>query len=168
MSVDGVQFPSRVTFPQGGGTGRQNPAAGNAGAAQRQIDAVVAQLAAADRSVREHEQAHLAAAGPYARGGPSFSYELGPDGKRYAVGGEVAIDASPDPSSPEATIRKAEIVRQAALAPAQPSPQDEQVAAAASAMEAAAQAELMQQRQAAAYGNPGDAPQSGRVLSVLG
>ena len=32
-------------------------------------------------------RAHLSAAGAYAHGGASYEYELGPDGKRYAVGG---------------------------------------------------------------------------------
>ena len=44
-----------------------------------------------DREERQHEQAHLSAAGGHARGGPSYQYETGPDGKRYAVGGEVSI-----------------------------------------------------------------------------
>ena len=47
----------------------------------------VAELKSRDREVRSHEQAHLAAAGPYASGAPSFTYQEGPDGRRYAVGG---------------------------------------------------------------------------------
>lgn len=104
------------------------------------------ELKARDREVRTHEQAHLAAAGQYARGGPSYSYQQGPDGKRYAVGGEVKIDTSPVPGDPEATIRKAQQVRRAALAPAEPSSTDRAVASQASAMAAQAQAELMKQR----------------------
>jgi len=103
------------------------------------------ELAARDREVRAHEQAHLSAAGPYARGGAHFEYQTGPDGRRYAVGGEVSIDASAE-DEPEATIRKAQVVRAAALAPAEPSAQDRQVAAAATKMEADARAELRQQQ----------------------
>lgn len=103
---------------------------------------VVAKLKAIDQQVRSHEMAHLAAAGPYARGGPRYSYVKGPNGVSYAVGGEVPIDVSPEPGDPEATIRKAEVVRAAALAPADPSGQDQQVAAAATKMEAQARQEL--------------------------
>lgn len=92
------------------------------------------ELKTRDREVRAHEMAHLAAAGPYARGGPSFDYERGADGRRYATGGHVNIDTSPVPGNPEATLRKAEAVRRAALAPAEPSPQDRRVAADAAAM----------------------------------
>ena len=48
---------------------------------------IVKQLKVRDQQVRAHEQAHLAAAGSLAQGGPSFSYQTGPDGKRYATGG---------------------------------------------------------------------------------
>ena len=97
-----------------------------------------------DREVRNHEMAHLAAAGAYALGGPTFEYQKGPDGQRYAVGGHVNIDTSPVPGDPEATLRKAETIRRAALAPGDPSPQDRSVAAAASAMAIKAQIEIQQ------------------------
>jgi hypothetical protein len=103
----------------------------------------VQQLKQRDTEVRRHEQAHLAAGGQYVRGGANFSYTTGPDGRRYASGGEVSIDVSGE-GTPEATIRKMQIVRRAALAPAQPSPQDRQVAAQASQQEAAARQELAQ------------------------
>lgn len=106
----------------------------------------VEKLKAIDRQVRAHEQAHLSAAGAHARGGPSFQYQKGPDNARYAVGGEVGIDVSPVSGDPEATIRKAQVVRAAALAPSNPSPQDHQVAAAATKMEAEAQQELRQKQ----------------------
>lgn len=111
---------------------------------------VVRQLKDRDREVRAHEQAHLAAAGPYATGGPTYTYATGPDGQRYAVGGEVGIDSSPIPDDPEATIRKAQVIRAAATAPADPSGQDRQVAAAAAKMEAQATQELRQLQQAEA------------------
>ncbi len=94
---------------------------------------LVEKLRAIDRKVKAHEMAHLAAAGPYARG-VSFSYVRGPDGVLYAVAGEVKLDVSKVPNDPDATIRKAEIVERAALAPADPSPQDYAVAAKARAM----------------------------------
>lgn len=107
---------------------------------------LVERLADRDREVRTHEQAHMNAAGAYAQGGPTYTYQQGPDGKQYAVGGEVQIDTSPIPNDPEATIRKAQVVRAAALAPAEPSSQDKAVASAATKMQQAAQSELLQQR----------------------
>lgn len=92
---------------------------------QKQVD----ELEQRDREVRQHEQAHLSAAGPYALGGPTFDFQTGPDGKRYAIGGEVQIDTSPVDGDPEATIQKMETVRAAALAPQDPSGQDRSVAA---------------------------------------
>jgi hypothetical protein len=102
----------------------------------------VAKLAATDRRVRAHEQAHVAAAGGYVRGGPTYSYTTGPDGKRYAVGGEVNLDTTPVRGDPEATIQKARTLQAAANAPADPSSQDRAVAAAAAAMEQAAYREI--------------------------
>jgi hypothetical protein len=105
---------------------------------QREVD----KLEHRDQEVRAHEQAHLAAAGPYSRGGPRYEYERGPDNHRYAVGGEVSIDTSPVKGDPEATIEKARIVKRAALAPSEPSSQDRQVAAEAANMEAEARREI--------------------------
>jgi hypothetical protein len=101
--------------------------------------AVVEKLKASDQKVRAHESAHTAAGGQYA-GAATFTYQQGPDGKRYAIGGEVSIDLSPG-RTPEETARKADQVRAAALAPADPSGQDRAVAAAATALKAQAQAE---------------------------
>jgi hypothetical protein len=100
---------------------------------------VVREMAEQDRKVRSHEQAHLAVGAGLARGGPNYSYRSGPDGKRYVVSGEVNIDVSPVRDDPDATIRKAHRVRAAALAPADPSPQDRQVAVSADRMEMQAQ-----------------------------
>ncbi len=104
---------------------------------QRKVD----ELEKIDRRVRTHEQAHVSAAGGYARGGANYSFVTGPDGKRYANAGHVNIDTSEE-STPEATIRKAEVVRKAALAPADPSPSDRQIAADAAKMAQNAQREL--------------------------
>lgn len=110
----------------------------------------LSRLQVRDREVRQHEAAHKNAAGQHARGGASFSYQNGPDGRRYAVGGEVDIDMAPVPGDPQATLEKARTLRQAALAPAQPSAQDRQVAAEAARMEQQARQELLQAREAAA------------------
>ncbi|MFQ5714074.1 MAG: putative metalloprotease CJM1_0395 family protein [Candidatus Scalinduaceae bacterium] len=106
----------------------------------------VEKLKKIDRKVKSHELAHKAAAGGLARGGASFKYATGPDGKRYAVGGHVNIDTSPIPNDPEATIHKAQVVRSAALAPADPSPEDRAVAASAVKMEREARMELREEQ----------------------
>ncbi|MBU0639408.1 MAG: SprA-related family protein [Planctomycetes bacterium] len=93
----------------------------------------VAELKERDREVREHESTHLAAAGAYSRGVAQYKYATGPDGQRYAVGGEVQLDTSPIPDDPEGTIAKMQQIRAAALAPGQPSAQDQAVAAQAAA-----------------------------------
>ncbi|WP_111976854.1 putative metalloprotease CJM1_0395 family protein [Algibacillus agarilyticus] len=104
----------------------------------------IAELKERDQEVKTHEQAHASIGGQHA-GAPSYEYEQGPDGKRYAVGGEVSIDVSPVPNDPEATIRKMDQVQRAALAPAEPSAQDRKVAADASSKRQAAQAESLKE-----------------------
>lgn len=119
-----------------------------------EIARILAQLRSRDAQVRGHEAAHVAAGGGYIRGGASFSFQTGPDGRQYAVGGEVGIDLSPVPGKPAETAAKMRSVRAAALAPSDPSPADLSIAAAASLMEAQALAELasMSAHAAASYG----------------
>jgi len=124
---------------------------------------LVQELAQTDQKVRAHEAAHQAAAGGLG-GAVSFSYQTGPDGRSYAVGGEVPVDMSSG-RTPEETMARAEQIRAAALAPADPSPQDLSVAAQASQMEAAARQEMLQQQMAVLH-----ARQAGRTdaAPVLG
>ena len=112
---------------------------------------LVQELAQTDQKVRAHEAAHQAAAGSLG-GAVSYTFETGPDGKSYAVGGEVPVDMSSG-RTPEETLSKAEQIRAAALAPADPSPQDLSVAAQASEMEAAAREQLTRQQLAALHAN---------------
>jgi len=146
-----------------GGAAQDPPSARTGGTGQDAKDvlelspesrAQVAKLKTRDRQVRAHEAAHMAAGGGLVRGGATYSYQQGPDGKRYAVGGEVSLDASAVPDNPRATMAKAERLRAAALAPAAPSGQDRAVAAQASAMAAQATLELGKQQRAAASGTP--------------
>jgi len=134
-----------------------------------QEQAVVRQLQARDAEVRAHEGAHVAAAGGSA-GSPSFSYQEGPDGKRYAVGGEVGIAISGG-STPEETIANAQQVRRAALAPAQPSGQDRAVAAAAGQMEAQAlkeqAAEKTKEMEELVNGGGEKSPDAGKAGSTM-
>lgn len=99
-----------------------------------------------DREVRAHEQAHLAAASGIGVSGPAYDYQTGPDGVRYAIGGNVRIDVSPG-RTPEDSVEKARTIQRAALAPAQPSGTDLAVAARARQMELQALAEQAQQAQ---------------------
>ena len=105
-------------------------------AEQREIE----ELERRDAEVRAHEQAHAATGGQYASA-PQYEFVTGPDGQQYAVGGQVAIDISEEPT-PEQTIRKMQQVRAAALAPVEPSPQDLQVAAEATQKAFEARVEL--------------------------
>lgn len=114
-----------------GGKSSENKANGGSELSEEEKQQV-AKLKARDLEVRAHEAAHMAAAGGYA-GGASYSYQQGPDGNSYAIGGEVSIDTSAL-DDPEATAQKMKIVRAAAMAPANPSGQD--YAVAASAMQA--------------------------------
>ncbi len=113
-----------------------------------QDQAVIDQLAARDREVRAHEQAHAAVGGQLA-GSPSYQYERGPDGVSYAIAGEVSISSGAVPGDPEATLANARIVQQAALAPADPSPQDRRVAADAAQLQQQALQEIAVQAQEA-------------------
>ncbi len=108
---------------------------------------IVDDLKQTDQEVRAHEQAHKSAGGAYA-GAIQFETVTGPDGRKYAVGGEVPIDATPIANNPAATIQKMDIVIRAALAPAQPSSQDFSVARAAQQARAQAQKELLEQQKA--------------------
>lgn len=99
------------------------------------------ELRETDARVRRHEEAHRAAAGSLYRGGPNYTYESGPDGKRYAVAGSVQIDTSPG-RTPEETVQKASQIRRAALAPMDPSGTDRAVASKATRMEDAARRAL--------------------------
>ena len=65
----------------------------------------------------------------------------------YAVGGEVRISSAPVRGDPEATVEKAEQIVRAAMAPADPSPQDQAVAAQASQMAIQARLEIARNAQ---------------------
>ncbi|MBM7555798.1 putative metalloprotease CJM1_0395 family protein [Halanaerobacter jeridensis] len=101
----------------------------------------VQKLRQRDSEVRQHELAHKTTGGQYA-GNITYTYQEGPDGRRYAVGGSVGMNISAEPGEPKKTIEKAEQVRKAALAPAQPSAQDLKVAAKAARMKMEAKAKL--------------------------
>lgn len=133
------QRPQREVGEQ---TSRQAPRTVNELTPEEQR--VIQELRNRDREVRAHELAHQSVGGRYA-GAASFSFQRGPDGRAYAIGGEVPMDVGRE-GSPEDTLRKMQIVQRAALAPAEPSPQDRAIAAQAAATAAEARAELAELR----------------------
>ncbi len=97
-----------------------------------------------DLEVKAHEQAHLSAAGNLSISGATYNYTTGPNGVAYVTGGDVKIDASPVLNDPAATIKKAKIIHRAALAPVNPSKQDQLVANQALTLEQKSRVELSQ------------------------
>ena len=124
-------------------------------AQQRQDQQIIRQLSQRDAEVRAHEQAHAAVGGQYA-GSANFSYERGPDGVNYAVGGEVPIDVSVISGDPQATLEKMLVVQRAALAPAEPSSQDRRVAALAANQANQARAEILSESRTASSSDSAD------------
>ncbi|MEI6894029.1 MAG: putative metalloprotease CJM1_0395 family protein [Colwellia sp.] len=108
----------------------------------RTDEIIIQQLQEIDKEVRAHELAH-ASMGGASTGSPSYTFEVGPDGKKYAVSGEVPVDLTSVPNDPQATIDKMQKVYASALAPATPSTQDIQVAASAKEKISSAQTELL-------------------------
>ena len=129
---------------QGGQDGNKEPGKESQDRQQQAQQKEIEALKARDQEVRAHEQAHQGVGGRYASA-PSFTLSRGPDGKGYAIGGEVQIDIAPIAGEPAATIQKMQQVRSAALAPAEPSGQDRSVAARASQLEAEARSEQASQ-----------------------
>ena len=113
---------------------------------------IVSELQAADTNVRAHEAAHMAAGGGLTSPA-SYTYERGPDNKMYAVAGEVGISTG-EGNTPQESLNKAQTIRRAALAPADPSPQDLKVAAQAASMEMSARAQIMQEKMEQNSQNP--------------
>jgi hypothetical protein len=110
----------------------------------------VKELQARDTEVRAHEAAHQAAGGGLT-GGANLTYQRGPDGRMYAIGGEVSISFK-EGATPEESVQIARQVQAAAMAPANPSPQDHAVAASARVMEMKAQQQIAKEAQEEATG----------------
>lgn len=112
---------------------------------------IIRELAQRDNEVRAHEQAHSAVGGQHA-GSANYTYQRGPDGVSYAVGGEVPIDVGPVKGDPRATLEKMQTVQRAALAPAEPSSQDRRVAAMAAQQASQARAEIASESRVSTFG----------------
>ncbi len=136
---------------------------------------LIEELKKIDTEVRRHEMAHIAAGGRYITSGANLTYKRGPDGRNYAVSGEVGIDTSPVPGDPQATIQKMRQIRSAALAPANPSAQDLKVASRAASEASQALSELMvlqakeqaETNETKVFGNVKDAADSYEKVNTL-
>jgi hypothetical protein len=102
-------------------------------------------LKARDAEVKTHEAAHQSSAGGLA-GAASYTYQQGPDGKMYAIGGEVSISTG-GASTPEEAIANAKKIESSAMAASSPSSQDFSVASSARMMEMKAKQQLSKQDQ---------------------
>ena len=85
---------------------------------------LVEDLKARDAKVRQHEAAHIMAAGGQASSAPTYVYQTGPDGRRYAVGGSVQISMGSSTGDPEEAERTARKAHRAAMATGEPSAAD--------------------------------------------
>lgn len=111
---------------------------------------LVKELEARDAEVKAHEAAHQSAGGGMT-GAATYTYQQGPDGKMYAVGGEVSISMKGG-STPEETIANARQIQAAAMAAGDPSSQDFAVASSARVMEMKAQQQLVKEKKEEALG----------------
>lgn len=132
-------------------------------AINREQQRIVNELAARDREVRAHEAAHIFVGRQYVVSGPSYTYQQGPNGRNYAIGGEVQLDVSAE-AEPRSTLSKAETVRRAALAPVEPSAQDRLVASRATQLAAQARVAIAaeQRNQHQTEQNPNQSTQPAR------
>ena len=105
---------------------------------------LVLDLQSRDAEVKAHEAAHQS--GGATTGGATFTYQQGPDGKMYAIGGEVSVSFQTG-STPQKTIANAQAVIASALAPADPSGQDMAIASSAMVMIMKAQQQLSKETQ---------------------
>ncbi|WP_246032279.1 putative metalloprotease CJM1_0395 family protein [Sulfurimonas crateris] len=111
---------------------------------------LVQDLKSRDAEVKTHEAAHQAAGGGMT-GAASYSYQQGPDGRMYAIGGEVSISI-PSGTTPQESMRNAQQAIAAAMAPADPSGQDFAVASSAMVMLMKAQQQLLKETQESILG----------------
>lgn len=105
----------------------------------------LAELKQTDAQVKAHEHAHKSTAAGLTTSGPNYEYETGPDGKKYAVAGDVNVSYQKS-SDPEVNLKNAQQLKAAALAPADPSSQDRKVAMQADREIAQARQEIMEEQ----------------------
>lgn len=86
-----------------------------------------------DSNIRAHEQLHSSLAST--KGGITYSYQMGPDGKMYVNGGHVRLETS-IPNDQKAASFKLDKIKSAALAPNGLSAADTSIARDANLMKA--------------------------------
>lgn len=95
---------------------------------EKDYERVLEKFKSKDAEVKQHEESHTA--NGVAKSTIKYNYQTGPDGKLYAVGGEVKLDTSL-PSDEKQAIDKLEKLASASSAPSQLSAADSQIAIAA-------------------------------------
>ena len=134
---------------QQAGGGSESNAEGNAQTGEEELtpqeQREVSELKTTDAEVKAHENAHKAAAAGLSTSAPNYEYETGPDGKKYAVAGDVNVSYQSS-SDPEVNLKNAQQLRAAALAPADPSSQDRKVAMQAEREIAQARQEILEEQ----------------------
>ena len=126
-------------------TGREQTGAGTNQELTPQEQQQLAELKQTDAQVKAHEHAHKSTAAGLTTSGPNYEYETGPDGKKYAVAGDVNVSYQKS-SDPEVNLKNAQQLKAAALAPADPSSQDRKVAMQADREIAKARQEIMEEQ----------------------
>ena len=111
---------------------------------------LVRDLQARDSEVKMHESAHQSAGGGMV-GAASYTYQQGPDGKMYAIGGQVSISSGVS-SNPKEAIANARQIVSAAMAAGDPSPQDFAVASSAKMMQIKAEQKIIKEDQEKSMG----------------
>lgn len=86
---------------------------------------VVEKFRSKDAEIRTHEQIHASIG--HTTTPISYTYQQGPDGKMYAIGGSVRLDTS-IPNDPKAAAFKLDMLQKAASGPTQMSAADGSIA----------------------------------------
>lgn len=92
---------------------------------QADFERVLAKFKNKDAQIRSHEQAHASIG--HTTTPISYTYQQGPDGKMYAVGGSVRMDTSM-PDDPKAAAFKLDMLQKAATGPTDLSGADNTIA----------------------------------------
>lgn len=149
ISKEGIELYNRDKSEQANKAGKTEGKANSESTGEKELtpeeQRQVEDMKKRDQEVKTHEQAHMSAGSGLVTGSASYQYEKGPDGEKYAVSGEVHLDVAKEQDA-DATIKKAEQIKKAALAPMDPSAQDLKVAQKADQMIQEAQAEKLSEK----------------------
>ena len=144
ISPEAIALYKSEQQPEQESDAKENSASGNKELTQQEQQEVM-ELKNTDAKVKAHEHAHKAAAVGLKTTGPNYEYETGPDGKKYAVAGDVNVSYAKS-SDPEVNLQNAQKLKAAALAPTDPSSQDRKVAQKADQEIAEAKREIMEEQ----------------------